>query len=92
MEAAVRAFEDWEFSVLERESGIEEEEDGATADEEHGIERKRDMEKEVFCQQHLVNSAQVNNMPLRYLLSPFHCCTTVYVCMGLLLLTLRDDI
>lgn len=58
MEAAVRAFEDWEFSVLERESGIEEEEDGATADEEHGIERKRDMEKEVFCQRHLVNSAQ----------------------------------
>ncbi|XP_011483991.1 pleckstrin homology-like domain family B member 3 isoform X2 [Oryzias latipes] len=47
MEAAIRAFEDWEFRVLEQESGIDEEEceDG-------------DREKDLSCQQHAVNAAQ----------------------------------
>lgn len=51
MEAAVRAFEDWEFRVLERESGIDEEEC-----------EDADGEKELSCQQHAVNAAQVNSL------------------------------
>ncbi|XP_035492203.2 pleckstrin homology-like domain family B member 3 [Scophthalmus maximus] len=54
MEAAVRAFEDWEFSVLERESSIEEEdESAASAGENEGK-----TEKEILCQQHAVSAAQ----------------------------------
>lgn len=56
MEAAVRAFEDWEFSVLERESSIEEEdESAASAGENEGK-----TEKEILCQQHAVSAAQVH--------------------------------
>lgn len=67
MEAAVRAFEDWEFSVLERESGIEEEEkaeeeeereEGGAEDDLEADAEGEEKEKEVSCQQHLVNSAQ----------------------------------
>ncbi|XP_045902110.1 pleckstrin homology-like domain family B member 3 isoform X1 [Micropterus dolomieu] len=53
MEAAVRAFEDWEFRVLEQESGIDEEDES----EKEGA-SKGEMEKEISCQQHVVNTAQ----------------------------------
>ncbi|KAM4736331.1 pleckstrin homology-like domain family B member 2 isoform 3-T3 [Anableps anableps] len=57
MEAALRAFEDWEFRVLEQESGIgEEDEDREEKPKEGGIEGE--MEKEISCQQHVVNTAQ----------------------------------
>uniref|UniRef100_A0A8C6UP60 Pleckstrin homology-like domain family B member 3 n=1 Tax=Neogobius melanostomus TaxID=47308 RepID=A0A8C6UP60_9GOBI len=64
MEAAVRAFEDWEFSVLERESGVEEEKEEEEEDEEKGVdeelgaESEASVEKEISGQQHLVNTAQ----------------------------------
>lgn len=58
MEAAVRTFEDWEFRVLEQESGIDDEDESAAEEKEGG----REMEKEMSCQQHVVNGAQVNNM------------------------------
>ncbi|KAG7242788.1 hypothetical protein INR49_019176, partial [Caranx melampygus] len=57
MEAAVRAFEDWEFRVLERESGIDEEEDESKVREKNG-ENEGELEKEISCQQHVVNTAQ----------------------------------
>ncbi|XP_037642106.1 pleckstrin homology-like domain family B member 3 [Sebastes umbrosus] len=57
MEASVRAFEDWEFRVLEQESGIDEE-DESTADEEKEGERAGEMEKEISRQQHAINAAQ----------------------------------
>ncbi|XP_070823379.1 pleckstrin homology-like domain family B member 3 isoform X1 [Chaetodon trifascialis] len=57
MEAAVRAFEDWEFRVLEQESGIDEEDESAAGKEkEEG--NQGGMEKEISCQQHVVNAAQ----------------------------------
>ncbi|KAM7383085.1 hypothetical protein PAMP_002767 [Pampus punctatissimus] len=56
-EAAVRAFEDWEFQVLERESGIDEEDVGVV-DKEKEEEKEREMEKEISRQQHAVNTAQ----------------------------------
>ncbi|XP_026226792.1 pleckstrin homology-like domain family B member 3 isoform X2 [Anabas testudineus] len=56
MEAAVRAFEDWEFRVLEQESGIDEE-DESVSDKDIGKD-DRDMEREISCQQHVVNTAQ----------------------------------
>ncbi|XP_041843392.1 pleckstrin homology-like domain family B member 3 isoform X2 [Melanotaenia boesemani] len=54
MEAAVRAFEDWEFRVLEQESGIDE-------DESTGEKWKKgedELEKEISCQLHAVKTAQ----------------------------------
>ncbi|XP_068426430.1 pleckstrin homology-like domain family B member 3 isoform X2 [Clinocottus analis] len=57
MEAAVRAFEDLEFRVLEQESGIDEE-DASTADEEKERESDGDEEKEISHQQHAIKSAQ----------------------------------
>ncbi|XP_023131966.2 pleckstrin homology-like domain family B member 3 isoform X2 [Amphiprion ocellaris] len=57
MEAAVRAFEDWEFRVLERESGIDDE-DESTADKGKDREGDAEMEKDISCQQHVVNTAQ----------------------------------
>ncbi|XP_028985811.1 pleckstrin homology-like domain family B member 3 isoform X2 [Betta splendens] len=52
MEAAARAFEDWEFRVLERESGLEEDEEaGSGRDPGAG-------QRELSCQQHAVNAAQ----------------------------------
>ncbi|XP_040899321.1 pleckstrin homology-like domain family B member 3 isoform X2 [Toxotes jaculatrix] len=57
MEAAVRAFEDWEFRVLEQESGIDEEDESA-ADKEKEGESEGDMEKEISCQQRAVSTAQ----------------------------------
>ncbi|KAM4579759.1 uncharacterized protein phldb3 isoform 2-T3 [Odontesthes bonariensis] len=59
MEAAVRAFEDWEFSVLERESGIDEEDENeSTAEKGKEGESEGEMEKEISCQQHVVQTAQ----------------------------------
>ena len=60
MEAAVRAFEDWEFQVLEQESGIDEEDESAMEEEKEG-ESAGHMEKEISRQQHGINIAQVNN-------------------------------
>ncbi|XP_030248823.1 pleckstrin homology-like domain family B member 3 isoform X2 [Sparus aurata] len=57
MEAAVRAFEDWEFSVLEKEAGIDEE-DESVADKETEGGSEGEVEKEISCQQHVVNAAQ----------------------------------
>lgn len=57
MEAAVRAFEDWEFRVLERESGIDDENE-STADKGKDGEADAEMEKDISCQQHVVNTAQ----------------------------------
>ncbi|XP_018555345.1 pleckstrin homology-like domain family B member 3 [Lates calcarifer] len=57
MEAAIRAFEDWEFRVLEQESGIDEEDD-STADKEKEGEDGGGMEKEILCQQQVVSTAQ----------------------------------
>lgn len=60
MEAAVRAFDDWEFRVLERESGIddEEEEEGDAAEGREG-ESESELERAISCQQHVVNATQV---------------------------------
>ncbi|XP_056236829.1 pleckstrin homology-like domain family B member 3 [Seriola aureovittata] len=57
MEAAARAFEDWEFRVLERESGIDEEDERA-ADKEKEGEKDGEMEKEMSRQQRVVSTAQ----------------------------------
>lgn len=59
MEAAVRAFEDWEFRVLEQESGLDEDE--SAADQEKEGESDGEMEKEISRQQRTINTAQVNN-------------------------------
>ncbi|KAM3615149.1 uncharacterized protein V6R79_024112 [Siganus canaliculatus] len=57
MEAAARAFEDWEFRVLEQESGIDEE-----ADDESETDKEKEGgsegETEISNQQHLVNATQ----------------------------------
>lgn len=74
MEAAVRAFDDWEFRVLERESGIDEEGE-STADIQKEGESEGDVEKEITCQQHAVNSAQVNNAAQRKFFRKFHSCS-----------------
>ncbi|XP_061573315.1 pleckstrin homology-like domain family B member 3 isoform X2 [Cololabis saira] len=55
MEAAVRAFEDWEFQVLERESGVDEGDDNTAQKLKEG---EKEMEKEIKCQQHTVNATQ----------------------------------
>ncbi|CAJ1062794.1 pleckstrin homology-like domain family B member 3 [Xyrichtys novacula] len=57
MEAAVRAFEDWEFRVLEQESGIDEEDESSTDKEKEG-ESEGEMEKEISCQKQAVSKAQ----------------------------------
>ncbi|XP_074539582.1 uncharacterized protein phldb3 isoform X2 [Halichoeres trimaculatus] len=57
MEAAARAFDDWEFRVLEQESGIDEE-DASSTDKEKEEESERETEKEITCQQQAVNKAQ----------------------------------
>ncbi|KAM8869856.1 pleckstrin homology-like domain family B member 3 isoform 1-T2 [Spinachia spinachia] len=55
MEAAMRAFEDWEFRFLEQESGLDEED----ADKKNeGGESGADVEKEMSCQQHAINTVQ----------------------------------
>lgn len=61
IETAVRAFEDWEFRVLEKESGIDDEEEGTAEDMEHGS--NMEIEKELISQKLLVNAFQVNNIP-----------------------------
>ncbi|XP_063736516.1 pleckstrin homology-like domain family B member 3 isoform X2 [Eleginops maclovinus] len=63
MEAAVRAFEDWEFSVLEKESGLDED-DESTVDEDREDESEREMDKEILRQQHVINSGQASEMNL----------------------------
>lgn len=57
MEAAVRAFEDWEFRVLERESGMEDEDE-----EGESGESQAEVGRAVSCQQHVVDATQVNGM------------------------------
>ena len=55
MDAAARAFEDWEFRVLEQESGVEEVDGGMKKERDNGGE----MQGEIVYQQHAVNNAQV---------------------------------
>ncbi|XP_077431555.1 uncharacterized protein phldb3 [Vanacampus margaritifer] len=57
MEAAVRAFEDWEFRVLEQESGVDEGE-GGEEDEGRDEERRATLEKDISCQLLGVSAAQ----------------------------------
>lgn len=66
MEAAVRAFEDWEFRVLERESGIDEDESAAEE-----MEGGSEVEMEISCQQHVVNAAQVNDRSQKQFVQEF---------------------
>lgn len=54
MEASVRAFEDWEFNFLERETGIVEEDESKCKEREN----EGELEKEISCQKLLVNVAQ----------------------------------
>ncbi|KAL3980363.1 lysophospholipase III [Sarotherodon galilaeus] len=54
MEASVRAFEDWEFNFLERETGIVEEDESKSKEGES----EGELEKEISCQKLLVNVAQ----------------------------------
>ncbi|XP_046884492.1 pleckstrin homology-like domain family B member 3 isoform X2 [Hypomesus transpacificus] len=54
MDAAARAFEDWEFRVLEQESGVEEVDGGMKKERDNGGE----MQGEIVYQQHAVNNAQ----------------------------------
>ena len=75
MEAAVRAFEDWEFRVLELESGIDEKDESAAEEQRGGCET--DLEKEISCHQHVVNAAQVN-MSGKEFSQEFHSCPTRY--------------
>lgn len=63
LEAAVRAFEDWEFRVLEKESGVGDDDDESNAEEtDHGSDME--VEKEIKSQQLLVNASQVKNIYL----------------------------
>lgn len=62
MEAAVRAFEDWEFRVLERESGIDDEDDDDDGVEEREGQSEAEVERAISCQQHVVTATQVNTM------------------------------
>ncbi|XP_044064266.1 pleckstrin homology-like domain family B member 3 isoform X2 [Siniperca chuatsi] len=47
MEAAIRAFEDWEFRVLEQESGIDEEDESTTEEGESQGERVQQLERQL---------------------------------------------
>ncbi|KAM4600904.1 uncharacterized protein phldb3 isoform 2-T4 [Polymixia lowei] len=58
MEAAARAFEDWEFRVLEQESGLDEEDEEGEAGKERAREREGETEKEISGQQRMINTAQ----------------------------------
>lgn len=62
MESAIRAFEDWEFRVLERESGIDDEDDNNDAAEERVVESEAEVERAISRQQHVVNATQVKAM------------------------------
>lgn len=58
LEVAVRAFEEWEFRVLEKESGDDDE--GRNVEErEHGSDVA--IEKEITSEQLLVDASQVKN-------------------------------
>ncbi|KAL6109575.1 phldb3 [Pungitius sinensis] len=58
MEAAMRAFEDWEFRVLEQESALDEEDASAADKNKEGGESSADVAKEMLRQQHAINAAQ----------------------------------
>lgn len=63
MELAVRAFEDWEFRVLERESGIDDEDDNNDdAAKEREVESEAEVERAISRQQHVVIATQVKAM------------------------------
>ena len=61
MEAAVRAFEDWEFSILESESRLEEEEDEEEEEEEEAKEEAGDLSVQ---QQQAISYGQVPSHPV----------------------------
>lgn len=75
LEAAVRAFEDWEFRVLEKESGVDDEESNAE-DMEHGSDVE--IEQEINYQQLLVNALQVKNIQYRYFILGYRVCKCVW--------------
>lgn len=83
LEAAVRAFEDWEFRVLEKESGVDDDEESTA--EEHGTDVE--IEKEIRSQQLLVDASQVNNIPYTYLTLGCRVCKCVW---SLPVILLRD--
>ncbi|KAL2084082.1 hypothetical protein ACEWY4_019600 [Coilia grayii] len=58
VEAAARAFEDWEFRVLEQESGIDCEPVEGEKESERERESEGEMERDISRQQHAVNTAQ----------------------------------
>ena len=58
MEAASRAFEDWEFRFLEQESSIDMEDESVEEQETEG-KKEGQVEKELVGQQHAVSTAQV---------------------------------
>lgn len=83
MEAAVRAFEDWEFRVLEQESGLDEEDDG-TLEKTKQRESEGEMEKEISCQQHAVNTAQVNGASGGFFREFLSCFLRLCTCLQLI--------
>lgn len=69
LEAMVRAFEDWEFRVLEKESGVDN--GDSTAEEaEHGSDLE--IGKETISQQLVVDASQVNNINYYYFIILFY--------------------
>ena len=63
MEAAVRAFEDWEFSILESESRLEEEEE--EVEEEEADEEEEDAGGDLSVQQQqAISYGQVPSHPV----------------------------
>lgn len=82
MEAAVRAFEDWEFRVLERESGIDDDEDADNdAAEEGEGESEAEVQRAISCQQHVVNATQVNTISCLTWYAVLQDYLHVYVCV-----------
>ncbi|XP_026172656.1 pleckstrin homology-like domain family B member 3 isoform X2 [Mastacembelus armatus] len=57
MEAAVRAFEDWEFRILEQESSFDDEAESASG-KDIVSKNETETEKDILCQQQVVNKAQ----------------------------------
>ena len=65
MEAAVRAFEDWEFSILESESRLEEEEE--EVEEEEADEEEEDAGGDLSVQQQqAISYGQVQGLDSSY--------------------------
>ena len=67
MEAAVRAFEDWEFSILESESRLEEEEEEVEEEEADEEEEEEDAGGDLSVQQQqAISYGQVQGLDSSY--------------------------